>query len=75
MSDMKLVCRDCRVSFVFNDKEQNFLRQRFGNQFQVPVRCTSCRRQRRKGMPQAAPVSNTDSYESGKEYDYVWYTE
>lgn len=46
MADKTLVCKDCGVSFVFTEGEQEFYREKgFTNE---PVRCPSCRKAKKQ---------------------------
>jgi hypothetical protein len=38
-----LVCVDCKQDFEFTDGEEQFFREKFGDDFQVPKRCKPCR--------------------------------
>lgn len=42
--DKKLRCKDCQVTFVFTENEQTFYKEKGFNE---PVRCKSCRDQRK----------------------------
>ncbi len=45
MSDITLTCKDCNNEFVFTEGEQNFYKEKG---FQTPVRCQSCRKNRKQ---------------------------
>ena len=45
MEDIKIVCRDCGVEFIFTKGEQNFYKERG---LHNPVRCKDCRDLRRQ---------------------------
>ena len=36
-------CKDCKESFVVSEGEEKFLREKFGPDFAMPVRCKPCR--------------------------------
>ena len=40
-TDRDIVCRECRTTFVFDAREQQFFAQQ---QWRPPIRCHACRR-------------------------------
>jgi hypothetical protein len=42
--DQTLSCRDCKASFVFTEREQQFFQEKG---FNPPVRCPECRKRRK----------------------------
>lgn len=46
--DINRICDECKEAFVVTVKEQEFLRETFGETFSIPKRCVRCRRARRE---------------------------
>lgn len=46
--NIERVCKDCKTSFVVEAGEQRWLHEKFGEEFNVPVRCRPCRKLRKE---------------------------
>lgn len=61
MSDQQIVCMVCRESFVYTEREQEFLaalyRERKIQEICPPKRCTACRLKKKQGVKVPAQVT------------------
>jgi ribosomal protein S27E len=46
--DEEVTCRTCGATFVHPVGEQKWMREKWGDSYQKPVRCRDCRRKRRE---------------------------
>jgi hypothetical protein len=50
MEDQELICREpgCGEKFIHSVKEQEWMRNKWGEDYRAPTRCLSCRKKRRE---------------------------
>jgi len=66
MPDQSVTCPDCSTEFVVTEGEAQFLRDKFGETFQLPKRCRDCRRIKKQQRAQRdnPSFSNTMDFAS-----------
>ena len=45
--DEEVTCKDCGVQFIHPVGEQQWMREKWGEDYKKPMRCRDCRRKRR----------------------------
>jgi len=68
MPNIDLVCSDCKNSFYFSERDQEFYK---AQNFQPPRRCFACRKARKAKKESGAPADAVNVKRDDDAYD-IW---